>query len=320
MPIKPSQLIWHNGDFVPWEKATVHVLAHGLHYGSSVFEGIRAYRTPEGTAVFRLRDHLRRLYDSARIYRMEIPYAIDVLAEMCRDVLRVNGLSDAYIRPVAYRGYGTLGLVAGNDASVEVAVAAVEWGSYLGAESLERGVDVGVSSWMRLAPNTMPALAKAGGNYLSSQLVAMEAKRHGYVEGIALDDRGHISEGSGENLFLLREGVLYTPPVTSSILLGLTRDTVIALARHLGHHVREQALPRESLYLADEIFLTGTAAEIVPVRSVDGLTVGDGRRGPVTAALQRAFFGLFTGETQDRWGWLDRVTPRLETGFVGAVA
>ena len=307
MPIKPASLIWHNGELVPWEKATIHVLTHGLHYGSSVFEGIRAYATPRGTAVFRLASHLRRLYESARIYRMEIPYTPEQLTGVCREVVRANSLRSAYIRPIVYRGFGSLTVVPGDDCPIEVAVAAIEWGAYLGKEALEQGVDVCVSSWTRLAPNTMPSLAKAGGNYLSSQLIGMEAKRHGYVEGIGLDSQGNLSEGAGENLFLVRDRIIYTPPLTASVLPGITRDSVITLAHHLGYEVREQALPREMLYVADEVFFTGTAAEISAVRSVDGLTVGAGGRGPVTTALQKAFFGLFNGETEDRWGWLELI-------------
>ena len=312
MAIRKSGAIWHNGRFVPWDEATVHVLTHGLHYGSSVFEGIRAYETPRGTAIFRLGAHVRRLYDSARLYRMEIPYPREELHAVCREVVRLNRLGNAYIRPIAYRGYGSLGLVPENNCPIGVSVSAVEWGDYLGEDSLERGVDVCVSSWARLAPNTIPVMAKAGGNYLSSQLVAMEAKRLGYDEGIVLDWQGHVSEGSGQNVFLVRGGTIFTPPLASSILPGITRDSVIALARDMGREVREEALPREALYLADEIFLTGTATKIVPVRSVDDTSVGDGRRGPVTAALQEAFFGLFSGRTPDSRGWLEMVAPAQE--------
>jgi branched-chain amino acid aminotransferase len=306
MAIKPTKLIWHNGRLIPWEQATVHVLTHALHYGSSVFEGIRAYSTKSGPAVFRLTPHLRRMYDSARIYRMEIPYPPDRLRAACHEVVRENGLASAYIRPIAFRGLGSLAPAAGSETPIEVSIAAIEFGAYLGEEALEQGVDVCVSSWARLAPNTMPAMAKAGGNYLSSQLITMEAVRNGYAEGIGLDTGGNLSEGGGENLFLVRDGVLYTPPLVAAILPGITRDTIITLARHLGYEVREQALPREALYLADEAFFTGTAAEISPIRSVDRIAVGAGRRGPVTAALQKAFFGLFAGETEDHWGWLER--------------
>ncbi|MGB9751395.1 branched-chain amino acid transaminase [Roseiflexus castenholzii] len=306
MPIRESKYIWFNGEMVAWEKATVHVMTHALHYGSSVFEGIRAYETPQGAAIFRLREHLRRLFDSCRIYRMELLFTPEQLFEACRAVVRDNGLTNAYIRPLVWRGYGEMGLNPLRS-PVEVMVAAMEWGAYLGAEGLENGVDVHVSSWQRVAPNTLPAMAKAGGNYLSSQLIVMEAARNGYAEGIALDVHGWLSEGSGENLFLIRDGVIYTPPVTAALLPGITRDAVITLARQLGYEVREQNLPREMLYLADELFFTGTAAEVTPIRSVDKLPVGNGKRGPITTAIQKAFFGLFSGETEDRWGWLTPV-------------
>ncbi|PMP86051.1 MAG: branched chain amino acid aminotransferase [Roseiflexus castenholzii] len=305
MPIRESKYIWFNGEMVAWEKATVHVMTHALHYGSSVFEGIRAYETPQGAAIFRLREHLRRLFDSCRIYRMELLFTPEQLFEACRAVVRDNGLTNAYIRPLVWRGYGEMGLNPLRS-PVEVMVAAMEWGAYLGAEGLENGVDVHVSSWQRVAPNTLPAMAKAGGNYLSSQLIVMEAARNGYAEGIALDVHGWLSEGSGENLFLIRDGVIYTPPV-AALLPGITRDAVITLARQLGYEVREQNLPREMLYLADELFFTGTAAEVTPIRSVDKLPVGNGKRGPITTAIQKAFFGLFSGETEDRWGWLTPV-------------
>jgi branched-chain amino acid aminotransferase len=308
MPIRESKYIWFNGEMVPWEKATVHVMTHALHYGSSVFEGIRAYETPQGAAIFRLREHIRRLFDSCRIYRMDPPFTPDQVFEACRAVVRENGLKNAYIRPLVWRGYGEMGLNPLRS-PVEVMVAAMEWGAYLGAEGLEHGVDVHVSSWQRFAPNTLPAMAKAGGNYLSSQLIVMEAARNGYAEGIALDVHGWLSEGSGENLFLIRDGIIYTPPVTAALLPGITRDAVITLAQQLGYEVREQNLPREMLYLADELFFTGTAAEVTPIRSVDKLPVGSGKRGPITTAVQKAFFGLFSGETEDRWGW---VTPVAE--------
>jgi branched-chain amino acid aminotransferase len=308
MPIRESKYIWFNGEMVPWEKATVHVMTHALHYGSSVFEGIRAYETPQGAAIFRLREHIRRLFDSCRIYRMDPPFTPDQVFEACRAVVRENGLQNAYIRPLVWRGYGEMGLNPLRS-PVEVMVAAMEWGAYLGAEGLEHGVDVHVSSWQRVAPNTLPAMAKAGGNYLSSQLIVMEAARNGYAEGIALDVHGWLSEGSGENLVLIRDGIIYTPPVTAALLPGITRDAVITLAQQLGYQVREQNLPREMLYLADELFFTGTAAEVTPIRSVDKLPVGSGKRGPITTAIQKAFFGLFSGETEDRWGWL---TPAAE--------
>jgi branched-chain amino acid aminotransferase len=307
MPINPTKYIWFNGELVPWENATVHVMTHALHYGSSVFEGVRCYNTPKGPAIFRLAPHTRRLFDSAKIYRMEIPYTPAQINEACKTVIRENGLQSAYLRPLVWRGYGEIGVFPLKN-PVEVMIAAIEWGAYLGAEGLEKGVDVAVSSWQRVAPNTLPAMAKAGGNYLSSQLIVMEAVRHGYAEGIALDTNGVLSEGSGENLFVIRDGVIYTPPVTAALLPGITRDTVLTLARALGYEVREQNLPREALYLADELFFTGTAAEVTPIRSVDGITIGAGRRGPITTAIQQAFFGLFSGETEDRWEWLEYVS------------
>jgi branched-chain amino acid aminotransferase len=306
MPITPTKYIWFNGELVPWEKATVHVMTHALHYGSSVFEGIRCYSTPKGPAVFRLAPHTRRLFDSAKIYRMELPYSQDQISNACKTVVRENELKSAYLRPLAWRGFGEIGVFPLKN-PVEVMVAAIEWGAYLGAEALENGVDVAVSSWTRVAPNTLPAMAKAGGNYLSSQLIVMEAQRHGYAEGIALDVNGNLSEGSGENLFVIRDGIIFTPPFTAALLPGITRDTIITLAGDLGYEVREQNLPREALYLADELFFTGTAAEVTPVRSVDGTTIGAGKRGPITTAIQQAFFGLFNGETEDRWGWLEYV-------------
>ncbi len=306
MPITPTKYIWFNGELVPWEKATVHVMTHALHYGSSVFEGIRCYSTPNGPAIFRLAPHVRRLFDSSKIYRMELPYDLEQIGAACKAVVRENGLQSAYLRPLVWRGYGEIGVFPLKN-PVEVMIAAIEWGAYLGADALENGVDVAVSSWSRPAPNTLPAMAKAGGNYLSSQLVVMEAVRHGYAEGIALDTNGMLSEGSGENLFVIRDGVIYTPPITAALLPGITRDSVITLARELGYEVREQNLPREVLYLADELFFTGTAAEVSPIRSVDQITIGAGKRGPITTAIQKLFFGLFSGETEDKWGWLEYV-------------
>ncbi|GLP95254.1 branched-chain amino acid transaminase [Paraferrimonas sedimenticola] len=302
-----AEYIWFNGKLIPWKEATVHVMSHALHYGSSVFEGVRVYNTPKGPAVFRLKEHTQRLFDSAKIYRMNVPYDQAAINQACKDAVAKNNLSSAYIRPMAFIGDVGLGLTPPLDADAEVIVAAFEWGAYLGEESMEAGVDVAVTSWNRLAPNTMPTGAKAGGNYLSSQLISREAKRHGYKEGIALDNNGCISEGAGENLFIVKNGVLYTPPVTAAILPGITRDTIMTLAQEAGFKVVEQAMPRESMYLADEIFMTGTAAEIVPVRSVDQIPVGEGKRGPITAQMQKAFFGLFDGTTEDKWGWLDYV-------------
>jgi branched-chain amino acid aminotransferase len=308
MPIPATPFIWFNGKLVPWERATVHVLAHALHYGSSVFEGVRAYATPRGVAIFRLQDHTRRLFDSAKIYRLQIPFTPGEINEACHQVLAANELSKgAYLRPVALRGYGEIGVAPKIEPPVDVAVAAWEWGKYLGHESEASGVDVCVSSWQRVAPNTLPALAKAAGNYLSSQLISMEAKRLGFAEGIGLAPDGTVSEGAGENLFLVRDGTIYTPGLAHSVLGGITRDTVMKLAAQLGLTVRETAIPRELLYLADELFFTGTAAEVTPIRSVDRIPVGSGRRGPITERLQQAFFGLFSGSTADSWHWLDFV-------------
>lgn len=306
MPLKPTRWIWFNGRMIRWEDATVHVMTYALHMGASVFEGIRCYDTHRGAAFFRLGEHIRRLHDSARIYRMELPYTEDEIMDACGAIVRANGLRSAYVRPLAWLGMGELGTYPGGK-PVEMMVAAIEWGAYLGSEGLATGVDVGVSSWRRMAPGTLPTMAKAGGAYLSSQLISGEARRHGYAEGIALDANGFLSEGSAENLFVIRDGVVYTPPLTAAILPGITRDAVIQLARELGFEVREQPLPREVLYVADELFFTGTAAEVTPIRSVDGMRVKHGVPGPVTAAIQSAFFGLFTGATQDRWGWLHPV-------------
>jgi branched-chain amino acid aminotransferase len=308
MPIPATPYIWFNGKLVPWEKATVHVLTHALHYGSSVFEGVRAYAVPNGVAIFRLRDHTRRLFDSAKIHRIELPFSADQLNDACREVIAVNNLhSGAYLRPVAFRGYGEIGVAPKIAPPVEVAIAAWEWGKYLGKESEEAGVDVCVSSWQRVAANTIPAMAKAGGNYLSSQLISQEAHRLGFAEGIGLSPDGTVSEGGGENLFLVKDGVLLTPGISHSLLSGITRDTVMKLAREQGLEVREIAMPREMMYLADEMFFSGTAVEITPIRSVDRITIGAGKRGPITEKLQQAFFGLFTGATTDKWGWLDPV-------------
>ena len=302
-----TKYIWFNGELVEWDKAQVHVMTHALHYGSSVFEGIRAYDTPNGPIIFRLKEHIQRLFDSAKIYWMEMPFTPEQLCEACRVTVRENGLKSGYLRPLAFVGNVGLGLHPPKDAHTDVMIGALPWGAYLGEEGLKQGVDVAVSSWNRLAPNTIPTGAKAGGNYLSSQLISREAKRNGYAEGIALDVHGYLSEGAGENLFLIKNGVIHTAPVTAALLPGITRDTIMTLARELGYTVKEEALPREALYLADEIFMTGTAAEVTPVRSVDKMPVGAGCRGPITEQLQKAFFGLFTGETADKWGWLTPV-------------
>ncbi|MFL2554574.1 MAG: branched-chain amino acid transaminase [Candidatus Rariloculaceae bacterium] len=311
MPLKTSKHIWHDGQLIPWGDATVHVLTHALHYGSSVFEGIRVYESPDGPVGFRLNDHIRRMFNSAKVYYMNIPYTPAILVSACKDVVIKNDLlKGAYVRPLAYRGYGEMGVAGDPDAPANVSVAAWEWGSYLGDGGLENGVDVCISSWQRVAPNTVPTLAKAGGNYLSSMLITLEARRLGFTEGIALNNAGHVSEGAGENLFLVQDGILFTPPVSASILPGLTRNTVLTLAETLNLTVLEQDIPREMLYIADEVFLTGTAAEITPVRTIDRITIGNGRRGPITTTLQEKFFGLFDGTTPDQWGWLDRMDDK----------
>ncbi|KGJ88110.1 branched-chain amino acid transaminase [Thalassotalea sp. ND16A] len=302
-----AEKIWFNGELMPWANATVHVMSHALHYGSSVFEGIRAYETHKGTCIFRLEEHIDRLFDSAKIYRMDIPYTREEVMQACRDSVAENGLKSAYLRPLAFLGDIGMGLRPAPDAQADLMVAAFSWEAYLGADAMENGVDVGVSSWNRLAPNTMPTAAKAGGNYLSSQLISREAHRHGYTEGIALDVNNYVSEGAGQNLFLVRKGIIYTPPGSCSILSGLTRDTVITLANDLGYEVREELIARETLYLADEFFMCGTATEIVPVSTVDGIQVGSGKRGEVTKKIQDAFFGMFDGSTEVKSGWLDPV-------------
>ncbi len=302
-----ADYIWFNGQLVPWQDATVHVMSHALHYGSSVFEGVRVYQTPKGCCFFRLDDHIKRLFDSAKIYRMKIPYSFEQVIQACHDSVTKNQLSSAYLRPLAFLGDIGMGLRPPIDAEADLMIAAFYWQAYLGDDAIENGVRVGVSSWNRLAPNTMPTASKAGGNYLSSQLISQEARRHGYDEGIALDVNNQVSEGAGQNLFLVRKDVIYTPPKSASILDGLTRDCVIKLAADLGYQVREETISREALYLADEFFMTGTATEIVPVNSVDDITVGSGTRGPITKALQQAFFGLFDGSTEDKCGWLTPV-------------
>ena len=302
----PTEKIWHNGRFIRWEEATIHVLSHVVSYGSSVFEGIRCYSTPAGPALFRLNEHVRRMVDSAKIYRIDIGYSAAELAEAMKETVRVNNMDACYVRPIVMRGFGEMG-VNGLKNPVDVFVACWEWGQYLGEEALAQGVDVCVSSWNRMAPNTLPALAKAGANYMNSQLIKMEALANGYSEGIALDTAGYVSEGSGENIFVVRDGKLYTPPLGASVLPGITRDSVIALARDLGIQVNETIVPRELLYIADEVFFTGTAAEISPIRSIDRITIGQGHRGPVTEVLQKEFFGIIDGSKQDRYGWLSPV-------------
>jgi len=300
--------IWMNGTLVDWADARIHIASHVIHYGSGVFEGARCYSTPKGAACFRLGPHMRRLFDSARVYRMECRYGQAELEEAVLGTIRANGFQACYIRPLLYRGYATLG-VNPLPCPVDAAIMLWEWGAYLGAGALDSGVDVCVTSWTRTAPNTFPALAKSCANYANAALIKMEATVEGYAEGISLDTGGHLAEGSAANLFLVRDGVIYTPPVAASILPGITRDSVMTIARDLGYTVREEMLPREMAYIADEVFFTGTAVEITPIRTIDRIRVGDGTRGPVTAALQRAFFGIISGEIPDTRGWLTYVYP-----------
>jgi branched-chain amino acid aminotransferase len=305
--LKPTAKIWHNGRLIDWNAAQIHVLSHVTSYGSSVFEGIRCYATPSGPAIFRVREHIRRLLDSAKIYRIEVKHTTDELANAMAELVRVNKLDSCYFRPLVLRGYGDVGVLPFAN-PVETYIACWEWGKYLGEEALAEGVDVCVSSWTRIAPNTLPALAKAGANYMNSQLIRMEAHLNGYAEGIALDTSGYVSEGSGENIFVVRDGKILTPPLGASVLPGITRDSVMQLAAALGIPVTETLIPREMLYIADEVFFSGTAAEITPIRSVDRIVVGKGSRGPVTEKLQKAFFGIVNGDAQDRFGWLTPVT------------
>jgi branched-chain amino acid aminotransferase len=305
--MKPTEKIWHNGRFIAWNDAKIHVLSHVVSYGSSVFEGIRCYSTPAGPAVFRMAEHVRRMTDSAKIYRIDdVGYSREELSNAILELVRVNRMSSCYIRPIVMRGYGEMG-VNGTRNPIEVYLACWEWGKYLGEEALAEGVDVCVSSWTRIAPNTLPALSKAGANYMNSQLIKMEAVANGYSEGIALDASGYVSEGSGENIFVVRDGKILTPALGASVLPGITRDSVIKLAGDLGMTVVEGIVPRELLYIADEVFFSGTAAEITPVRSVDRIKVGKGRRGPVAEALQKEFFAIVNGTKADRYGWLSMV-------------
>jgi branched-chain amino acid aminotransferase len=303
MSFPKSEKIWMNGKLVPWDDAKIHVGSHVIHYGSAVFEGLRCYSTPEGPAVFRLDAHTERLFNSAKIYRMDVPTSEAEFSQAQLDTVAANHMDACYIRPIIYRGYGQLG-VNPFPCPVDMAIMVWDWGKYLGAEALERGVDVRVSSWNRIAPNTLPAMAKTAANYMNSQLIKMEAIKEGYAEGIALDTEGYLSEGSGENLFLVKKGTLITPPLVSSVLPGITRDTIMQLAKRLGIPVVEDRVPREALYVADEAFFTGTAAEVTPIRSVDRITVGAGKRGPVTEALQSAFFDVIECRVPDEFGWL----------------
>ncbi len=301
--------VWMNGSLVEWADAKIHVASHVIHYGSGVFEGIRCYDTPKGSACMRLTPHMKRLCDSAKIYRMPIPFGAEELERASLETIRANGFKACYVRPIMYRGYGALG-VNPVPCPIDVAILVWEWGAYLGSEALENGVDVCISSWTRMAPNTFPAQAKSSANYANAQLIRMEAEVNGYTEGLALDVFGYVSEGSGENVFVVRNGTLYTPPMGGSILPGITRDSVMTIAGDLGYQVKEELIPREMLYTADELFCVGTAVEITPVRSVDRITVGQGRRGPITEAIQRRFLQVISGEAPDTHGWLTFVNPR----------
>ncbi|MCB2112575.1 MAG: branched-chain amino acid transaminase [Parvularculaceae bacterium] len=320
MGINATTYIWMDGALKPWGEASVHVMTHALHYGTSFFEGIRVYETPEGPTTFRLEDHIDRLYDSAAIYGCAVPFERATLIDACDEVVTANRLISAYLRPIVFYGYGEIGPTPTPQLPVHVAIAACPFGAYLGEGSRAAGVDICVSSWRRPAPDTIPTAAKAGGNYLSSVLISSEAKQRGFAEGVGLDVNGLVSEGAGENLFLVRKGKIFTPPSSASILQGITRDTVMTLAREDGIEVVEQALPREALYLADEIFMTGTAAEITPVRSVDHRPVRAKGRGPVTKMLQERFFGLFDGSTKDQWGWLHRIENEKKNAREAAIA
>ncbi len=304
--LTPTEKIWHNGRFIDWNDAKIHILSHVVSYGTSVFEGIRCYDTANGPALFRLREHVRRMIDSAKIYRMEIPFSEGELASAMVELVGVNKLRSCYVRPIALRGYGEMGVNPMRN-PVEVFVACWEWGKYLGEEALANGVDVCISSWTRLAPNTLPTMSKAGANYMNSQLMKMEALTNGYSEAVALDASGYVSEGSGENIYVVRDGKIHTPPIGSSVLPGITRDSVLRLAGDLGIPVIEALVPREMLYIADEVFFSGTAAEITPVRSIDRIVVGKGRRGPIAEALQKECFGIVDGTKPDRYGWLTPV-------------
>jgi branched-chain amino acid aminotransferase len=306
MALKKTDKIWHNGKFIAWDDAQIHVLSHVVNYGTAVFEGIRCYHTLQGPAVFRQQDHIQRLINSAKIYRMDIPYTFDELNNVLLELIRVNKMDACYIRPIVLRGYGDINVTPFN-CPVEVYMACWEWGKYLGADALEQGVDACVSSWTRIAPNTLPAMAKAAGNYMNSQLIRMEAITNGYVEGIALDDAGYVSEGSGQNIIVCKNGTLMTPPLGASVLPGITRDSIIAIARDLNIPVVEHVVPRELLYIADEVFFVGTASEVTPIRSIDRIQIGNGKRGPIAKRLQDEFFAIVEGRKPDRHGWLSHV-------------
>jgi branched-chain amino acid aminotransferase len=311
MPFDKVEYIWMNGKMVKWDDAKIHVLSHVVHYGSSLFEGQRCYKTPKGPALFRHQEHVDRLWNSCKIYRMEIPFTKQQLFDAVIELIAINKLESCYVRPVVYRGYDSLGVDPSN-CPVEVAIAAWSWGKYLGPEALEQGVRVCVSSWNRNAPNTTPTMAKSGANYMSGQLIKMEAIARGCVEGIALDVFGHVSEGSGENVFIVRNGVLVTPPFSASVLPGITRRSVIRLAQDMNIKVIEENIPREALYIADEVFFTGSAAEVTPISEIDGIKVGEGRRGPITEKLQTRLFDILEGRAEDIHNWLTYVPVGVE--------
>jgi branched-chain amino acid aminotransferase len=306
MPVQKTDKIWRNGEWINWDDAKIHVLSHVVSYGSAVFEGIRCYDTKQGPAIFRLREHMQRLVNSAKIYRMELPVSVDQFCNIATELVRVNKMGACYVKPIVLRGYGEVG-VNPLSSPIDIYMACWVWGAYLGPEALAKGVDVGVSTWTRIAPNTLPAMSKAAANYMNSQLIRMEAAFNGYAEGIALDPGGHVSEGSGMNIFLVHDGTLYTPPLATSILPGITRNTVIALAEDLGLPVKEQVIPREMLYVVDEVFFAGTAVEITPIRSVDKIQIGKGVAGPITRKLQEEFFAVTSGSKPDRHRWLTPV-------------
>src|SRR6516162_4624722 len=313
MPVQKTDKIWHNGKFVNWDDARLHVLSHVVSYGSAVFEGIRCYETSHGPAIFRLREHMQRLINSAKIYRMDLPYSVDDFSSVACEVVRLNKLNACYVKPIVLRGYGEVGVNPLNS-PIDCYMACWSWGAYLGPEALSKGVDVGVSSWTRIAPNTLPAMSKAAANYMNSQLIRMEASFNGFAEGIALDSAGHVSEGSGMNIFLAHGGTLYTPPLATSILPGITRDAIMALAGDLGIPVKESAIPREMLYIADEVFFVGTAVEVTPIRSVDKIVIGKGVAGPLTRVIQKEFFDITSGKKTDAHGWLTLVNAPVAAG------
>jgi branched-chain amino acid aminotransferase len=306
MPIQKTDKIWHNGKWINWDDAQIHVLSHVVGYGSAVFEGIRCYDTPNGPSIFRLREHLQRLVNSGKIYRMELPYSIEEFTNAACEVVRLNKMGACYVKPIVLRGYGEVG-VNPLGSPIECYIACWSWGAYLGPEALAKGVDVCVSTWTRIAPNTLPAMSKAAANYMNSQLIRMEAVVNGFSEGIALDSNGHVSEGSGMNIFLVHDNTLYTPPLAASILPGITRDSIVKIAADLDITVKESVIPREMLYIADEVFFGGTAVEVTPIRSIDKIVVGKGSAGPITRKIQEEFFAITSGKKADRHNWLTAV-------------